>query len=155
MALTVEQLQRIKHILTEDVRGIKGIDKAMADNAIDDRESMMLAKSELVKSSNENADLVEAVDDAIAEIKNDWRTRVKAILPDDIDDLDEGPATMTIYKEDEGLALNIVEHGPGDFGLIAERHDLEVESNELDPNDASSCTAGTVLKYVKQFFPEK
>jgi len=153
MALTVEQLERIKYLLTEDQRAIAKIDKAFMIETTNKRD-LQMAKSILVKNSGESTNLAEAIDQHVAELKSNWQTYVIEMLPEDCY-LDDGPSCLTIIHEASGLSLNIIEHGPHDFSLVAEINEIEVADDLLDPNDSISSNLETVLQYVKKLFPKE
>jgi hypothetical protein len=157
MALTIEQLEKIKYLLTEDSRAISGIDKSIAKNQFlttQLRKEMVLAKTILVQSANENVDLVDAIDKHIVELKENWQTYVIEMLPEDCY-IDNELSCLTIIHEASGLSLNIIEHNPQDFSLVAEINEIEVADNLLDPSDSISSNLETVLQYVKKFFPKE
>jgi len=153
MPLTVEQLEKIKYLLTEDQRAIAKIDQAFIIGTTD-KQDLQMAKSVLVQTSGESIDLAEAVDNHIAELKSNWQTHVIEMLPEDCY-IDNEPSCLTIIHKTSGLSLNIIEHNAHDFSLIAEINEIEVADDLLDPNDSISSNLETVLQYVRKFFVEK
>jgi len=153
MALTVEQLERIKYLLTEDQRAIAKIDKAFMIETTNKRD-LQMAKSILVKNSGESTNLAEAIDQHVAELKSNWQTYVIEMLPEDCY-IDNELSCLTIIHEASGLSLNIIEHNPHDFSLVAEINEIEVADDLLDPNDSISSNLETVLQYVKKLFPKE